>query len=123
MHYEKRIKEATDWLHERGIRPELQRDIRKLYNIGKSEGPGFISYAHAKEATEWLHGRGIQTRIKEGVRKLYNIGKSEGPGFISYEQAKDLRSNFPKNTKGLNSPEIRRLKSYYIIKSNISLKL
>ena len=52
MYYEKRIKqskEATDWLHGRGIQTRIEEGVRKLYNIGKTEGPGFISHRQAKD--------------------------------------------------------------------------
>jgi len=58
MHYEKRIKqskETTDWLHKRGIQSKVRRNIRKLYNIGKTEGPGLISYEQAKDLRSNFH--------------------------------------------------------------------
>lgn len=53
---------AFEWLHGQGFRFQVERNTRKLWNIGKSEGEGFVSYGQAKGLRDQL-----SPRSKEGV--------------------------------------------------------
>lgn len=41
-------KQVLEQLHSRGIRFKVERNARKLWNVGKTEGKGFVSYRQAQ---------------------------------------------------------------------------
>jgi len=104
-------------LQSRGVQLEVGQNVRKLWNIGKSSGEGFVSYDEAK---------GIPSEVPEKVipqeeYKVQDVTWSKRPHFNVLDKNGEIVDTF--EVKADNPEDIQKAKEAAEAKANFQNKL